>query len=69
MNDNHKRESAMTLFGDLNPYIDTDLIQLHVIPQVNSFLMIILPMLEKKSLINFIILVKKSLKIYSKGDF
>ena len=35
--DEHKRESAMTLFGDLTPYIDTDLIQLYVIPQVNSF--------------------------------
>ena len=35
--DDHKRERAMTLFGDLTPLIDTDLIQLYVIPQVNSF--------------------------------
>ena len=32
-----KRESAMTLFGSLTPLIDEDLIQLYVIPQVNSF--------------------------------
>ena len=30
--DDHKRERAMTLFGDLTPLIDTDLIQLYVIP-------------------------------------
>ena len=35
--DDHKRERAMSLFGDLTPLIDTDLIQLYVIPQVNSF--------------------------------
>ena len=35
--DDRKRESAMTLFGNLTPLIDTDLIQLYVIPQVNSF--------------------------------
>ena len=35
--DDRKRESAMTLFGGLTPLIDTDLIQLYVIPQVNSF--------------------------------
>ena len=35
--DDHKRESAMRLFGDLTPYVLTDLIQLYVIPQVNSF--------------------------------
>jgi len=33
----HKREMAMNLFGSLTPLIDTDLIQLYVIPQVNSF--------------------------------
>ena len=33
----HKREMAMSLFGSLTPLIDTDLIQLYVIPQVNSF--------------------------------
>ena len=32
-----KRESAMSLFGALTPLIDTDLIKLYVIPQVNSF--------------------------------
>jgi serine/threonine-protein phosphatase 4 regulatory subunit 1 len=35
--DDRKRESAMTLFGNVTPLIDTDLIQLYVIPQVNSF--------------------------------
>ena len=35
--DDHKRESAMRLFGALTPLVDTDLIQLYVIPQVNSF--------------------------------
>ena len=35
--DDRKRESAMTLFGNLTSLIDTDLIQLYVIPQVNSF--------------------------------
>ena len=35
--DDHKRESAMSLFGALTPLIDTDLIQLYVIPQVISF--------------------------------
>jgi len=35
--DDHKRESAMSLFGALTPLIHTDLIQLYVIPQVNSF--------------------------------
>ena len=35
--DDRKRESAMTLFGGLTPLIDTDLILLYVIPQVNSF--------------------------------
>jgi serine/threonine-protein phosphatase 4 regulatory subunit 1 len=35
--DDHKREKAMRLFGDLTPLVDTDLIQLYVIPQVNSF--------------------------------
>ena len=33
----HKREMAMSLFGSLTPLIDTFLIQLYVIPQVNSF--------------------------------
>ena len=33
----HKREMAMSLFGSLTPLIDTVLIQLYVIPQVNSF--------------------------------
>jgi len=33
----HKREMAMNLFGSLTPLIDTDIIQLYVIPQVNSF--------------------------------
>ena len=35
--DDHKRENAMKLFGELTPYISTDLITLYVIPQVNSF--------------------------------
>jgi len=35
--DDHKRESAMSLFGALTPLVHTDLIQLYVIPQVNSF--------------------------------
>ena len=35
--DDHKRESAMSLFGALTPLVDADLIQLYVIPQVNSF--------------------------------
>ena len=35
--DDHKREMAMRLFGDLTPLVHTDLIQLYVIPQVNSF--------------------------------
>ena len=35
--DDRKRESAMSLFGALTPLVPTDLIQLYVIPQVNSF--------------------------------
>ena len=35
--DDHKRESAMSLFGALTPLVDTELINLYVIPQVNSF--------------------------------
>ena len=35
--DEHKRESAMSLFGALTPLVHTDYIQLYVIPQVNSF--------------------------------
>ena len=35
--DDHKRESAMSLFGALTPLVHTDYIQLYVIPQVNSF--------------------------------
>ena len=35
--DDQKREMAMRLFGDLTPLVHTDLIQLYVIPQVNSF--------------------------------
>ena len=35
--DDHKRESAMSLFGALSPLLHPDLIQLYVIPQVNSF--------------------------------
>ena len=35
--DDHKRESAMSLFGALTPLVQTDYIELYVIPQVNSF--------------------------------
>ena len=32
-----KREVAMRLFGELTPYLQSDLINLYIIPQVNSF--------------------------------
>ena len=45
----------MSLFSDLTPLIDIDLIQLYVIPQVNSFADDHSGNLRKKLLINFLI--------------
>jgi len=45
----------MSLFSDLTPLINIDLIQLYVIPQVNSFADDHSSNLRKKLLINFLI--------------